>query len=305
MKIIQNETDDLAVYKKQGDLFMKNRVIFGILCGLLGIAIVIFPFSPLPDVVVFVVTLMAVFELEKSIGVKNKFVYGLSLLFSAATLAYHSYSELMSFSVPILPIVIVYSMIMLITIVVDFGKTKFEHAGMAILFSLIMPTATGCFLRMRNMMDVYDSLTRGHIRFLVWFCLAGAVFADTFALFAGIKLGKHKLCPRVSPKKTVEGAIGGVIGSAVINIIALFVCNWLCYNPFPIPVGFMIVLAFVVPVVSMFGDLIASTIKRNYGIKDFGNLIPGHGGIMDRLDSISIVLPFVYCVLLFSLKVFS
>ena len=211
----------------------------------------------------------------------------------------------MSFSVPILPIVIVYSMIMLITIVVDFGKTKFEHAGMAILFSLIMPTATGCFLRMRNMMDVYDSLTRGHIRFLVWFCLAGAVFADTFALFAGIKLGKHKLCPRVSPKKTVEGAIGGVIGSAVINIIALFVCNWLCYNPFPIPVGFMIVLAFVVPVVSMFGDLIASTIKRNYGIKDFGNLIPGHGGIMDRLDSISIVLPFVYCVLLFSLKVFS
>ena len=69
MKIIQNETDALAVYKKQGDLFMKNRVIFGILCGLLGIAIVIIPFSPLPDVVVFVVTLMAVFELEKSIGV--------------------------------------------------------------------------------------------------------------------------------------------------------------------------------------------------------------------------------------------
>ncbi|MBR3803622.1 MAG: CDP-archaeol synthase [Clostridia bacterium] len=284
---------------------MKNRVIFGILFGLVGIALVIFPFSPLPDVVVFILTLMAVFELEKSVGVKNKFVHIVSLLFSALTLGYHGYSGMIGFDIPILPIVITYCIIMLVTIVADFGKTKFEHAGMAILFSLIMPTATGCFLRMRNMLDIYDNLTRGHIRFLVWFCLAGAVFADTFALFAGIKLGKHKLCPRVSPKKTVEGAVGGVIGSAVINIIALFVCNWLCYNPFPLPVWFMIILSFVVPVVSMFGDLIASTIKRNYGIKDFGNLIPGHGGIMDRLDSISIVAPFIYCVLLFSLKLFS
>lgn len=281
---------------------MKNRVIFGILFGLLGIAIVIFPFSPLPDIVVFVVTLMAVFELEKSIGVTNKFVYGLSLLFSAATLAYHSYSELLNVNIPVLPIVIIYSIIMLVTIVADFGKTKFEHVGLTIFFSLVMPTAIGCFLRMRNMTEYF---TAGHIRFLIWFCLAGPVFSDTFALFAGIKFGKHKLCPRVSPKKTVEGAIGGVLGSAVINIIALFVCNWLCYKPFPIPVWFMIILAFVIPVVSMFGDLFASTIKRNYGIKDFGNLIPGHGGIMDRLDSISIVAPFVYCVLFFSLKLFS
>jgi len=284
---------------------MKNRVIFGILFGLVGIALVIFPFSPLPDVVVFILTLMAVFELEKSVGVKNKFVLIVSLLFSALTLGYHGYSGMIGFDIPILPIVITYCIIMLVTIVADFGKTKFEHAGMAILFSLIMPTATGCFLRMRNFVDVFDSITIGHIRFLVWFTLAGAVFADTFALFAGIKFGKHKLCPRVSPKKTVEGAIGGVIGSAVINIIALFVCDRLCYSKFPLPVWFMIILSFVVPVVSMFGDLIASTIKRNYGIKDFGNLIPGHGGIMDRLDSISIVAPFVYCVLHFSLKVFS
>ncbi len=285
---------------------MKNRVVFGILFGLLGIAIVIFPFMPLTDVVVFVLTLMSVFELEKSIGVTNKFVYGFSLLFSALILAYHGYADMLSINIPVLPIMVAYSIIMLVTIVADFGKTKFEHVGLSLLFSLIMPTAIGCFLRMRNMINTFDGLiTLGHIRFLVWFCLGGAVFADTFALFTGIKLGKHKLCPRVSPKKTVEGAIGGVIGSAVINIIALLVCNWLCYNPFPLPVWFMIILSFIVPVVSMFGDLIASTIKRNYGIKDFGNLIPGHGGIMDRLDSISIVAPFVYCVLLFSLKLFS
>ena len=120
-----------------------------------------------------------------------------------------------------------------------------------------------------------------------------------------MKFGKRKLCPRVSPKKTVEGAIGGVLGSAVINIIALFVCNWLCYRDFPLPVWFMIILSFVVPVVSMFGDLVASTIKRNYAIKDFGNIIPGHGGIMDRLDSISFVAPFLYAVMYFYLKTVS
>lgn len=292
--------------RNKGDLFMKNRVIFGILFGLLGIAIVVIPFSPLTDVAVFIFTLMAVYELEKSIGVTNKFIYGLSLFFSALTLGYHGYVDMLGIDVPVLPIVVVYCILMLVTIVIDFGKTKFDHAGLSILFSLIMPTAIGCFLRMRNMTEQFEGvITRGHIRFLVWFCLGGAVFADTFALFTGIKLGKHKLCPRVSPKKTVEGAIGGVIGSAVINIIALLVCNWLCYKDFPLPVWYMIILSFVVPVISMFGDLIASTIKRNYGIKDFGNLIPGHGGIMDRFDSISIVVPFVYCVLLYSIKLFS
>lgn len=305
MRIIPVATDALAVSEKLGD-FMKNRVLFGILFGLLGIAIVVFPFTPLPDVVVFVATLMAVYELMKSIGVTNKVLYAFSLIFSGLVLAYHGYSSMISFEIPLLPILIGYFMLTLIIIVIDFGKTKFEHAGLSIVFSLLMPTAIGCFLRMRNMVDEYAGvLTRGHFRFIIWFCLAGAVFADTFALFAGLKFGKRKLCPRVSPKKTVEGAIGGVLGSAVINIIAIFVCNWVCYKDFPIPVWFMIILSFVVPVVSMFGDLMASTIKRNYGIKDFGSLIPGHGGVMDRLDSISIVAPFVYCVLYFSLKVFS
>lgn len=277
---------------------MKNRVLFGLLMGFLGIAIVALIFSPLPDVIVYAATFVSVYELVKSIGVKNKIVYALTLIFSGLVVTYHGYSHLLSFEVPLIPIFIGYCMVMLVIIVADFGKTRFEHAGLSMLISVLMPSALGCFLRMRNFVGDYDgALTRGHMRFLIWFCLAGAVFADTFALFAGVKLGKHKLCPRVSPKKTVEGAVGGVIGSAVINIIALFVCNYVCYKPFPIPVGYMIVLSFAVPVVSMFGDLVASTIKRNYGIKDFGNIIPGHGGIMDRVDSISFVAPFVYLVL--------
>lgn len=288
---------------------MKNRVLFGILFGLLGITVVIFPFwpSPLPDLIIFAATLTAVFELMKSVGVKNKFVYALSMIFSALVICYHGYAPLLgNIEIPTLPILTAYFILMLIVIVFDFGKTRFEHVGLSIIFSLVLPSAVACFLRMRNMVTEYDGVfTRGHFRFIVWFCLGSAVFADTFALFTGLKLGKHKLCPRVSPKKTVEGAVGGVLGAAAMNIIGLLVCNWLCYNDFPLPVWFMIILSFVTPAVSMFGDLIASTIKRNYGIKDFGNVIPGHGGIMDRLDSIGIVMPFVYSVLVLSFKLFS
>ncbi len=287
---------------------MKNRVLFGILFGLLGITIVVFPFWPCPlaDIMVFAAILTAVYELIKSVGVRNKAVYALSLIFSALVICYHGYLPLLGgIEIPLLPIVTVYCIVMLLIIVIDFGRTKFEHVGLSIVISLIMPTSLSCFLRLRNMVDTYDSLTQGHFRFLLWFCLGSAVFADTFALFTGLKLGKHKLCPRVSPKKTVEGAIGGILGASAINIIALFVCNWLCHNDFPLPIWFMIILSVVTPVVSMFGDLIASTIKRNYGIKDFGNIIPGHGGVMDRLDSIGIVVPFVYCVLYFSFRIFS
>lgn len=285
---------------------MKSRIIYGLLLGFLGIAIVIFPFTPLPDAVVLAAVLVAVYELMKVFGVKNKFVYAMSMLFSTFTVVYSGYASRLDFEIPVIPVVTAYIMIMLAVIVVDFGKTTFNHVALSMAASFFVPGAVGCYLRIRNLFYDFDGIvTLGHIRFIIWFCLAGAVFADTFALFVGVKFGKKKLCPRVSPKKTVEGAIGGVIGSAVINIIAIFVCNALCYNPFPIPVPVMIVLSFVLPVISMLGDLIASTIKRNYGIKDFGNLIPGHGGIMDRIDSISFVAPFMYGMLVILLKIFA
>lgn len=285
---------------------MKSRIIYGLLLGFLGIAIVVFPFTPLPDVVVLAAILVAVYELMKVFGVKNKFVYAMSMLFSAFTIVHSGYASRLDFELPVVPVVTAYIMIMLAVIVFDFGKTTFNHIALSMAASFFVPGAVGCYLRIRNLFYDFDGIvTLGHIRFIFWFCLAGAVFADTFALFVGVKFGKKKLCPRVSPKKTVEGAVGGVIGSAVINIVAIFVCNALCHNPFPVPVPVMIVLAFVLPIVSMLGDLIASTIKRNYGIKDFGNLIPGHGGMMDRIDSISFTGPFMYGVLVILLKIFA
>lgn len=307
MRIIPVATDALAVSEKLGD-FMKNRILFGVMFGLLGVLVVIFPFwpSPLPDIIVFTSTLIAIFELNKTFGVKNKAVFAFSIVFSALVMFYHGYASILNIDIPVFPVLVIYIIMMLSIIVIDFGKTRFEHIGLSIIASIVLPSAVASYMKLRNLYFEYDGLfTKGHIRFLVWFVLGSAVWADTFALFTGIKFGKHKLCPRVSPKKTVEGAIGGIIGAAASNIIALIICNSVCERDFPIPVWFMVILSFITPAVSMLGDLIASTIKRNYGVKDFGNLIPGHGGMMDRLDSIGISMPFVYAVLCFAFKIFS
>ncbi len=285
---------------------MKKRVISGVSFGLFGCLVIGLFFSPLPDIAIIIASMMCVYELLKSFGVKNKGLFALSMCFSAAVVAYQAYAHKLSFEIPLFPVVAIYCMLALAFIVADFGRTRFEHVGLAIISSVFLPSALTCFLRMRNMVDEYQGVfTRGHLRYLVWLCLAGAVFADTFALFVGVKFGKHKMCPRVSPKKTVEGAIGGIIGSSVISIISLFVCNAVCYKPFPVPIWIMIIISLLIPGVSMIGDLVASTIKRNYQIKDFGNLIPGHGGMMDRMDSISFVAPFVYSVMFVLLKIYS
>ena len=107
------------------------------------------------------------------------------------------------------------------------------------------------------------------------------------AYFTGYFLGKHKLCPKISPKKTIEGSIGGIIGSVVLS--ALF-----GYFFFERILIHCIIIGIIGGIVSQFGDLTASVFKRKMGIKDYGNLIPGHGGILDRFDSVLFTAPMVY-----------
>ena len=104
---------------------------------------------------------------------------------------------------------------------------------------------------------------------------------DVFALFTGMKFGKHKLNERISPKKTTEGAIGGWICGAIFSIIWAYIFKFFYFEPWII-----ILLSILLPIVSQVGDLIFSMIKRYYNVKDFSNLIPGHGGILDRFDSL-------------------
>ena len=123
---------------------------------------------------------------------------------------------------------------------------------------------------------------------LVWLIFIASWICDTCAYLVGMAIGRHKLTPILSPKKSVEGAIGGVIGSALVGfiygvVIELGDAAWISA-----------VICGVGAVISQFGDLTASAIKRNHDIKDYGSLIPGHGGILDRFDSVIITAPIVF-----------
>ena len=124
----------------------------------------------------------------------------------------------------------------------------------------------------------------------IWLVFIIAFGTDIFAYFSGVFLGKHKLCPTLSPKKTVEGAIGGMIGALVFSLLFgnFFLEPGHAFN------ARFIIMILIGSVVSMLGDLSASAFKRQMGIKDYGNLIPGHGGILDRFDSVLFVAPYLY-----------
>ena len=134
------------------------------------------------------------------------------------------------------------------------------------------------------------------IPFVAWVC-------DTSAYFAGSMFGKHKLCPNLSPKKTVEGAVGGCLGSMIVGcIFGVVISN--VYGQKESMVTNVIVFAvitLVAGILSQIGDLLASGLKRNHDIKDYGTLIPGHGGIMDRFDSVIFITPAIYFLATFLL----
>ena len=122
---------------------------------------------------------------------------------------------------------------------------------------------------------------------MIWLVFLTAFGTDIMAYFTGMALGRHKLCPNLSPKKSVEGAVGGVLGSVIL--CALF--GWLLgYGDMMV----YVIIGFVGSIAAQLGDLSASALKRRMGIKDYGSLIPGHGGIMDRFDSVLFTAPLIY-----------
>lgn len=137
--------------------------------------------------------------------------------------------------------------------------------------------------------------------FLVWLIFITSWVSDTCAYFAGSLFGKHKMTPNLSPKKSWEGAVGGILGSTIASVLyGLFYVNHFNISYiYLIPFGFIGALgAFI----SMCGDLVASAIKRNNDVKDFGTIIPGHGGILDRFDSVLFTAPMVYFLIVLFIK---
>ena len=143
--------------------------------------------------------------------------------------------------------------------------------------------------------------TRENIAFgqwLAWMVYVSSWGSDTCAYAVGRLFGRHKLAPNLSPKKSIEGSVGGIIGSALIGVIfGLIMSNFTGKSENLIII--FAVIGGLGSVISQIGDLAASGIKRNYDIKDYGHLIPGHGGILDRYDSIIITAPIVYFLSLY------
>ena len=162
------------------------------------------------------------------------------------------------------------------------GKLTFDKMGTILIAGLLIPFLLSSLVRIHT-------LETGRHLILIPFVIA--FLSDTFAYFTGIYFGKHKLAPKISPNKTVEGMIGGIAG-AVVGMVLYGTVLQFAFG-FTVHYGFALIYGAVGSLGGVFGDLCFSVIKRQTGIKDYGNLIPGHGGILDRFDSMMIVGPLV------------
>ena len=164
-----------------------------------------------------------------------------------------------------------------------FGVYVYPLAPMMLVTYISLATRT---LPDRGVVDIWPAIFINSI--------LPCVVSDTFALFGGKAFGKHKLSPAISPKKTVEGLICGLVMGTLSGFLAHFILVWT--NLDLIPMWAAVIAALVASVSGAIGDLAASSIKRAAGIKDYSNLIPGHGGIMDRIDSELFAIPLVYMI---------
>lgn len=181
----------------------------------------------------------------------------------------------------------VYALFVLACAMFSQGKIRFKDGAKAFLSTAYIICGFSCLVATGGL---------DHGRFLIVMVLVVAFATDIFAYFTGMFFGKHKLIPAVSPKKTVEGAIGGTIMSAASFVGCAYLYSHLydAGEPHALP---LFVCGAALSIVSQIGDLIASYIKRERDVKDYGRLFPGHGGVLDRFDSVIAVAPLLFILL--------
>lgn len=153
-------------------------------------------------------------------------------------------------------------------------ELRYEQIFFALAVTVLVPQAMSTMVRIDRRFGVFYLILG----------LCGAWIADTGAYFTGVAIGKHKLCPEISPKKTIEGFIGGIVTTGIVFAAAISI-----YDKVFAPGAFII--GAICAVIGTVGDLSASMVKRQIGFKDYGKIMPGHGGLMDRFDSVLFVLP--------------
>lgn len=262
-------------------------MIARILTSFVGIPLVIAVIvigNPLLKYVMMAVSLVAIYEFFHVVKTQNK---PMELIgYGAIVLQYLGMSRVMeAYPIFIALILLICLLVLVLSYpkysIIDVALTIFPIVYVGLLFSFMI------LLR-----DVPQGA------FWIWLIALSAWGSDTFAYFTGKTIGKHKLAPVLSPKKTIEGSIGGVIGAGILAYIYTMIFTQFSTFAMREQIGWILLIAIVGAIISQFGDLAASAIKRFYNQKDYGYILPGHGGILDRFDSFIFVAPVIYVMVL-------
>ncbi len=264
---------------------MKQRVISA-LVALCVLAMVLFCYNTVVfNAAIAIISVVAVFELLCATKyVTNRGMVAASLVY-AAVVPFFGTVPMERFPIYV---TLVYFVILFAILLTQHTKVMFEEVTTAFFVSLVVPVSFSILVYIR---DHYE-----HGLFYTLLVCVAAWIADTAAYFVGRAFGKHKLCPLISPHKTVEGAIGGVFFAVLFFVLFCFGYSKLCSG---VHISYLAATidGAVCAVMGIVGDLMASVVKRQRGIKDFGHIMPGHGGVMDRFDSFLFVAPALYLIL--------
>lgn len=241
--------------------------------------------GPVWLVVTGILSVIGLFELYRALEIDKSIMAAAGYLFDILIFVtlYFEFDNLL------IAIFVTYFVFIMALYVIAWPKYEVTHVTKA-LFSIFY--AGLCMSYLYQMRVLENGI------FYIWLIFIGAWGSDTCAYLTGILIGKHKIPSTLSPKKTIEGCVGGIAGAALIGFIyGIWADNHMDVTWY-YSIIFSIVGA-VSSVLSQIGDLAASAVKRNSEIKDYGRLIPGHGGVMDRFDSILFIAPIIYYMLIF------
>lgn len=288
---------------------MKQRVITAVVLLAL-LAVVVWQINtPVLVLVIAFLTAVAANEIMRCAKVENTFIRVVATGYAACVPFFASAKALTPWvseavwgkvigAVPGVVYLIALVLVLLLAMLKGYAYTTFEDVAVSVFAGALVPFGFSVFIRLRDMFQIEQFGI-----YLIFYGLICALATDSGAQLAGMAFGKHKMSPNISPKKTVEGAIGGLIFSLILNAVAIILYNRLAdFKMDEFAVTVLLAACLPVSFLGMMGDLSASVLKRNFGVKDFGKIFPGHGGVMDRFDSSMFTLPVTYAL---ALTVFS
>lgn len=268
---------------------MKQRIITGAIFAVLTIAVIFLSHTFVYPLILTVLCVVGAAEMLRCIKTfTNPYICIPSLIYSLVCplIAYKCRYGV------IITVTLIYMFLMLMMLVYANEKVQTEKICVSFVLITYITFSFACMIKLRYVTSSPGVNSGENIgQYIYLLVLVAAWITDTFAYFTGMFFGKHKLCPKISPKKTIEGSFGGIFFCvAAFMIYALVVSK--IYTIEPNFFG-LILIAVVMSILAQSGDLLASVIKRTYGVKDYGTLFPGHGGVLDRFDSILILAPFL------------